>query len=196
MASCPHCSEAIPGFVTRDTLKEQLKAKDDAAALLTAELTKARGELEGVADIRKAHEEATAKIAKMERTALLTSKGITDPAIIETMEILHKAKTAGAEEPVPFEDFEAWGATTNPLLAKLFAGAGGSEQEKPPEGSPPPRVPPNLPTNDANAGEPPPKQGKPTPAQIQARFRDPAFQALPREERQAEIAALKAQVGA
>lgn len=192
MASCPHCSEAIPGFVTRDTLKTQLEAKDKATELLTAELTKARGELEGVADIRKAHEEATAQIAKMERTALLTSKGITDPAVIETMEILHKAKSAGAEEPVPFEDFEAWGATTNPLLAKLFA-----EPASPPTEPAKPQaiVPPRLPTNDPSA-QPPPTQGKPTPAQIQARFRSPEFQALPPAERQAEMAALKAQVGA
>ena len=132
MANCPGCSEPLTGFVTRETLKTQLEAKDAANKLTSAALAKAQTELEGVADIRAQHEAATAKIAKMERTSLLASKGITDPAVIETMEVLHAAKVAGAEEPVAFEDFEAWGATENPLLASLFAPPPEGEEVKQP----------------------------------------------------------------
>jgi len=189
MANCPSCSEPLTGFVTRETLKTQLEAKDAAAALLSTEVTKLRGELESVADIRSAHEEATAKIAKMERAQLLSSKGITDPAIIETMEILHAAKNAGADEPVSFEDFEAWGATSNPLLASLFA-----TEEAPETASPAAFAPPVLPTNSTTAEAPPKKQGKPTPRQVAAYLNSKQFDALPREQQDSEIARLRAEV--
>lgn len=190
MANCPGCSEPLTGFVTRETLKTQLEAKDAANKLTSAALAKAQTELEGVADIRAQHEAATAKIAKMERTSLLASKGITDPAVIETMEVLHAAKVAGAEEPVAFEDFEAWGATENPLLASLFA--------PPPEGEevkqPPAFVPPKVLTNDHTATNPPPKQGKPTPTQVREYLNSDEFNSLPRDQQDAKIAQLKKEV--
>lgn len=192
MAACPHCSVDVPGMMTREAHKENVKPHTDMIKRLEAELGTARTEVTAASQYKVERDEARKELGKAHRTSLLTSKGITDADVIETMEMIHASKSAAMDEPVAFEDFEAWGATTHTLLASHFA-APSVPGEVP--AVPPVRVPPKLPTSDQSAVVPPAPQGKPTPAQVQALFSSPEFQALPRDQRDAKVAEIKAQVG-
>lgn len=192
MAACPHCSEDVPGMMTREAHKENVAPHIALAKRLEAELATAKTEVTAASGYKAERDEARKELGKAHRTSLLTSKGITDADVIETMEMIHASKSAAMDEPVAFEDFEAWGATTHTLLASHFT-APPVAGEAPVV--PPVRVAPKLPTSDQSAVVPPAPQGKPTPAQVQALFASPEFNALPRDQQDAKFAEIKAQVG-
>lgn len=186
MASCPHCSEALEGFLTQETHKARLDAKEAENAKLRDVVSKSQDSLSQLATIKAERDEIAASMARLERTSMLKDRGITDPEVISTLELIHNAKNAGLDEPVAFEDFEGWGATEHPLLSSFFV-----EPEATPEGEAAPRVTTKLPTREPNTGQPPAPTKKMTPAQLSEYLNSEEFNALPREEQSATMEKLQ-----
>lgn len=193
MASCPHCNEALSGFLDQATHEKRLKAKSDAIAVLEAQVKGSQADLAGVKDAVAERDSLRAELTGMKRQLAMSNAGITDPAVARVFEVMYDAMDADEEGAKPeFGDLASW-AATNPVLAAYV-----KTGEEAPEGSEQPKqerretTPPRTPARHSGQ-EPPPPQGKMTAQQVRQFFRSPEFQAMTPEQQEQKMNELQAE---
>ena len=209
--SCPHCSGDIQPTIDQ-TLKDRLKRKDEAnqkkveglrreLELTERKLSDASGNSAELEDLRTKVAEYETKITTSERKAFLTAAGVPADKLDDVLDdlslIFDNRAQADAEGNMP--TFEAFYAADGPgraspvVQAVLPASA--------PEGGAPPGAPGAVPAPTSSPTTPPvrapsssagavpttPAQStRMTPAQLEAYFRSPEFQRMPREQQVAK----------
>lgn len=205
-ATCPHCSaeiERLPGFVPDATLKERLKkqgeAKDAEIALLkqrATELDTKATEYDALkSQFETLQKEHTSFTTRATHTEALRTAGL-NPEFLPSVEALHNSAMASLDEGerTTLVEWLEGAGREHPLLAPHFAagaapaGSGQPSGQASPPSPPRPRIPPE-------GGQPPPVgSARMTPDQTRAYFNSEQFQRLPRAEKDAKIAELRAAV--
>lgn len=183
--------EIPPGYVPQAVLEERLKGQKTA---LTGEINALRArvaELEplatSAAEIAKERDTLRSQIERVGRSDALRGVGL-DPTLIDSVELLHGAAAAAADEPV---DFASWlaadeGARAHPLLAPHFRPAAAADPAAPPV-----PVPPRLALPPENAQGVPAGATRMSEADLDRYLASPAFNSLPRDQQRAKLAELR-----
>lgn len=206
MPNCPHCSEALTGFMTQETLTTRLKGKNDAhkAELelikqqLTAETTAKAAALELAAAATPWQERAMAAEAQLAagaQTATLSTAGLDVAYHGHALALWRAVDVVEGEDPLDLASWLAGPARAEGSILAAYLTEASAEAEQPAAQQQPPRQPVTLPTGNTNARPRPTALKQPTAAQIQAEMNKASFQALSREKKEEKIAAWEAQVG-
>lgn len=166
--SCPHCSEAIPDAVPKETMKQRLAAKDSQIADYKAEAREQRQRADGLeaasAEWRAAAEELAAVKARAAEDAAFAEAGLRPDLSDRHRRILraeYEAATADQGDDAPpmgeWLKSELSADQPDPILAALRAPA--EDTPTPPAGTAQPRSAPRLPVDRSTSAPPPPPTG-------------------------------------
>lgn len=193
---CPHCSVAIEGVVTQDTLRERLAAKDQQISTLREEAAEVASLRTAAEEGRKASAELGALRAERVRAEAFAKYRVkNDPKVRERLGKYYDAETTGTEAP---PDFDTWLGSDD---TRAVFGAH-YESAAPPAKPGTPAAPPPAATRTTatTTGEAPPAHGSgvraPTAQELAQELAGPAYQGLPPKERMAKIKARQTEVNA
>jgi hypothetical protein len=202
--ACPHCQQTIDGAMSQEAHRERLKAKDEAAKLLEAEVARLRTDAAEVGTLRSERDRLSSELGALRESGAIESAfgaaGVpSDAAVRDGFRVLHAAAMAGLDEGerVTLAEWVASDAArAHPLLAGHYAAppaAAGNTSSAPPAGAAP-RAP-GLSSGRAGAAEPPAAQRPPTATALREYLRSPAYRALPIPQQKQELARLMAETG-